>query len=469
MGKLREMLSHPDEIVPLFRMYLAARRAKQLPKDPNWAFCYEMLNRVSRSFAVVIQELPQPLRDAVCIFYLVLRALDTVEDDMKIPADEKLPLLREFYAHTSDPEFRVPGAGVKPHELLLMDEYPKVVACFNDMDREFQMVIRDITKRMGAGMAEFVERDERDERVVSIQDWDLYCHYVAGLVGVGLSKLFSSSGLEARVYGSKQFEALSNDMGLFLQKTNIIRDYLEDINEEPKPRMFWPEDVWRQYAKKLEDFKTADENAVMCLNELINSALGHVPKCFEYMAGLRNQRVFRFCAIPQIMAIGTLALCYNNNEVFKGVVKLRRGRTAKLVGECNGMSDLYRVFYEFAGEIGAKCQGFGAQPDSKVQAATIRIVEDIRARCRKGLAAAPGGADAKLGDAEQPPPELWVRLGLVLMFGGYFAYAWQLGVLRAYLGVAADAGNFYVDSMQKIVSLGLFIMALFLAVTGRRL
>ncbi len=31
-------------------------------------------------------------------------------------------------------------------------------------------------------------------------------------------------------------EDLANHMGLFLQKTNIIRDYLEDINEEPAPR-----------------------------------------------------------------------------------------------------------------------------------------------------------------------------------------------------------------------------------------
>ena len=31
-------------------------------------------------------------------------------------------------------------------------------------------------------------------------------------------------------------EDLSNHMGLFLQKTNIIRDYLEDIVEEPAPR-----------------------------------------------------------------------------------------------------------------------------------------------------------------------------------------------------------------------------------------
>ena len=30
-------------------------------------------------------------------------------------------------------------------------------------------------------------------------------------------------------------------------------------------------------------------------------------------------QVFRFCAIPQVMAIGTLALCYNNHEVFTGV------------------------------------------------------------------------------------------------------------------------------------------------------
>ena len=39
-------------------------------------------------------------------------------------------------------------------------------------------------------------------------------------------------------------DSLSNGMGLFLQKTNIIRDYLEDIMEEPAPRMFWPRDVW---------------------------------------------------------------------------------------------------------------------------------------------------------------------------------------------------------------------------------
>ena len=47
-------------------------------------------------------------------------------------------------------------------------------------------------------------------------------------------KLFAASGLESTALSAD--ESLNNHMGLFLQKTNIIRDYLEDILEEPAPR-----------------------------------------------------------------------------------------------------------------------------------------------------------------------------------------------------------------------------------------
>lgn len=48
-------------------------------------------------------------------------------------------------------------------------------------------VIADITRRMGEGMAEFIEKE-----VLTIKDYDLYCHYVAGLVGIGLSQVLIS-------------------------------------------------------------------------------------------------------------------------------------------------------------------------------------------------------------------------------------------------------------------------------------
>lgn len=44
--------------------------------------CLEMFPQVSRSFAAVIRQLPKVLVTDIVVFYLVLRGLDTVEDDM---------------------------------------------------------------------------------------------------------------------------------------------------------------------------------------------------------------------------------------------------------------------------------------------------------------------------------------------------------------------------------------------------
>ena len=54
------------------------------------------------SFTIVIQQLPVELQDPVCVFYLVLRALDTVEDDMAIDSGEKLPILHSFHQKIYD-------------------------------------------------------------------------------------------------------------------------------------------------------------------------------------------------------------------------------------------------------------------------------------------------------------------------------------------------------------------------------
>ena len=35
-------------------------------------------------------------------------------------------------------------------------------------------------------------------QVVTVDDYDKYCHYVAGLVGIGLSKLFGKQWLSVR-------------------------------------------------------------------------------------------------------------------------------------------------------------------------------------------------------------------------------------------------------------------------------
>jgi len=50
MGIVRTIIEQPEEFPPLVQMAWAAHKAKRLPKEPNLAFCYDMLNRVSRRF-----------------------------------------------------------------------------------------------------------------------------------------------------------------------------------------------------------------------------------------------------------------------------------------------------------------------------------------------------------------------------------------------------------------------------------
>lgn len=72
-------VSHPMDLVALGQFFFTSK-LPEIPKnvDPNWAFCYQKLVKTSRSFAAVILELNEELRGAVALFYLVLRALDTI-------------------------------------------------------------------------------------------------------------------------------------------------------------------------------------------------------------------------------------------------------------------------------------------------------------------------------------------------------------------------------------------------------
>ncbi|KAK8700060.1 hypothetical protein V6N13_018465 [Hibiscus sabdariffa] len=368
MGSLGALVKHPDDFYPLLKLKMASRHAeKQIPSEPHWAFCFSMLHKVSRSFALVIQQLDTELKNAVCVFYLVLRALDTVEDDTSVATDVKVPILKDFHHHIYDRDWHF-SCGTKNYKVL-MDQFHHVSTAFLELGNGYQEAIEDITRRMGAGMAKFICKE-----VETVDDYDEYCHYVAGLVGLGLSKLFHACGLEDLAPDS-----LSNSMGLFLQKTNIIRDYLEDINEIPKSRMFWPREIWSKYVNKLEDMKYEENSvkAVQCLNDMITNSLIHVDDCLKYMSALRDPSVFRFCAIPQVMAIGTLALCYNNIEVFRGVVKMRRGLTAKVIDRTNSMADVYGAFYDFSCMLKAKVD----HNDPNAQK-TVSRLDSILKTCR---------------------------------------------------------------------------------------
>ncbi len=329
-------------------------------------FCYAALEKVSRSFAVVIRQLPHELRNPVCLFYLTLRGLDTIEDDMRLPAVQKTELLLNFHRECSNEKLSLHHIGDQPEYRHLLQHYYKVARAFNLLDKKYQQVIRHICQKMGEGMAEFSER-----KVETLDDYNRYCHYVAGLVGQGLSGLFAASGHEDARLKNQLF--ISNEMGLLLQKTNIIRDYHEDLLQG---RIFLPEEIWSEYGTTFDSFSNnpTHSKSLDCWVALVNDALQHIPHCLDYLRLLRNEQVFRFCAIPQMMAFATLAEVYNNTEVFCSNVKIRKSLAAKYIVETQDMTHVTDALEAAMKKIESKLQ-----PSLSNTEQTRIIISQIRA------------------------------------------------------------------------------------------
>ncbi|KAG7663132.1 ERG9 [[Candida] subhashii] len=350
MGKLLQFLLHPNELkaaiqLMKFRQPLHPRNPSQ--ESETLQRCYILLNKTSRSFAAVIEELHPELRDAIMIFYLVLRALDTIEDDMTIDPETKVPLLRSFDKKLNTKDWTFDGNGPNEKDRIVLVEFDKILGIYHQLKPQYQDVVKDITYKMGNGMADYIlDENFNLNGVETVKDYDLYCHYVAGLVGEGLTKLMCMAKFADSNLTQDNFER-SNSMGLFLQKTNIIRDYHEDLEQG---RSFWPKEIWSKYTDSLPNFHQKPElefEGLSCINDLVLNALGHVKDCLEYLSMVKDSSTFSFCAIPQVMAIATLAEVYNNPKVLHGVVKIRKGTTCELILNSRTFPGVVKIFRKY--------------------------------------------------------------------------------------------------------------------------
>ncbi|KAF9224263.1 squalene synthase [Gyrodon lividus] len=368
MGKIASMLglllTHPTEFRTLIQFYLFHEQkrditAQQEHPTSGWdratmRRCWEFLDMTSRSFAAVIKELDGDLARTICIYYLVLRGLDTIEDDMTIPDEIKQPLLRSFHEKTVTPGWTFTESGPNEKDRQLLVEYSAVVEEVNLLIPEYKVVILDICTKMQNGMADYAHKAATTSLVYldTVAEYDLYCHYVAGLVGEGLTRIWSASGKEAP-WLCEELE-LANSMGLLLQKTNIIRDFREDVEER---RFFWPKEIWAKYGfEEMKDLyeKSDIEHATWIQSGMILDALRHACDALDYLRLLKTQSVFVFCAVPVCMAMATLALCFMNPEMFQRNIKIRKAEAARLIMQATNPREVALIFREYARKIHEK-------------------------------------------------------------------------------------------------------------------
>lgn len=235
-----------------------------------------LLERTSRTFALAIPLLEEPLRRRVGLAYLLFRIADTLEDADLWDRDQRLQALRSFEQWLGG------GRGEWKHA----PPPTKDAACLELLDRadavlaEVPDTERGHVKRTAHGMASFVARqDERGAiQLADLADLRAYCYVVAGIVGELLTELFGAAPLlweEGKLFGEG------------LQLVNILKDAPDDAKQG---RVYLPPSLTRSevIAVAREDLRVAE----------------------RYVEGLRERGAtagtVAFCTLPRRLAVATL-------------------------------------------------------------------------------------------------------------------------------------------------------------------
>lgn len=298
----------------------------------------ELLAKVSRTFALTIPQLPEPLVDWVGNAYLLCRIADTIEDEPSLPCDAKTRFIQLFLDVLAGQQptelFRDQLApllsdGTSPAEHELIAQTPSVIAHYRQFPVQVQQILLRGVTIMSRGMTHYQQiaspRGLEDQAAL-----DHYCYAVAGVVGELLTELFMAyrPSLQSK---KDELSALSVSFGLGLQLTNILKDVWDDAR---RGVCWWPQTL----NQKNGNWPPTDKSRLIdCRKELVAIAHGHLQDALDYTLALpaEEQGLRQFCLWALGMAVLTLQKIQQSDDYLQGHnVKISRRDVKRVVIWC---------------------------------------------------------------------------------------------------------------------------------------
>ena len=286
--------------------------------EKDWAYCREMLPKVSRTFALNIGQLEGNTFKAVLLGYLLFRIADTFEDNLYQDEREKIADLRDFSEiFRGDKGLRHRMELYEPlkfrwkensHEKELIKNGRIILRCYFDIPEIYRRIMDPLLVETSEGMAEFQRRKlQRNCAVFQLadaQELEDYCYYVAGVVGVMLTKIFCVH--ESTKEKRSELEACQIQFGLALQMINIVKDFQKDI---ARGWCYIPFTVTRNCNIDLDkmDALSLDQRRGV-LQEMIPRVVQYLDSTLKYIQALPigELSIRKFCIIPFVIGYRTL-------------------------------------------------------------------------------------------------------------------------------------------------------------------
>ena len=296
----------------------------------------EMLEEVSRTFALSIRYLPKALRQPVGLSYLLYRVSDCLEDHVDMLAERKVALLEEWncvlQGNTSALDFVHNLSDLNHHdpEVYVAQHAPDLIAALDEVPFELRAPIISRVSESTMGMARW---QEQGPFIATLTEMDDYMHYVAGLVGYLMTDLFSWYSARFRTRKTELLP-MSREIGLGLQTVNVIRGLRSDYD---RGWVFVPQELLNAAGIDRDKFFQAEyeDRALDVINQLIDKAEGHLQYGLAYISALpwQDHRMRLACIWPLCFALKTLAISRNNVEVLRSEVKITRQDVKNIMRE----------------------------------------------------------------------------------------------------------------------------------------
>ena len=277
-------------------------------------FQSEMLEGVSRTFALTIPQLPAALCRVVSNAYLLCRIVDTIEDEPALTGARKNYFCQQFLRTLNVPRNAETfsrqlcaslSSQTPPAEHELIRNVPRVVRITRSFSEPQREELQRCVSAMAKGMGQFQLRGEM-QGLRSLEDLDQYCYYVAGVVGQMLTNLFCLHSPEI-AQNRKALMALAVSFGQGLQMTNILKDVWEDYQ---RGACWLPRKIFAEEGFDLNDLTTGRNRQGFDrgVRRLIGITHGHLKNALSYSllipkeeTGIRN-----FCLWAIGLALLTL-------------------------------------------------------------------------------------------------------------------------------------------------------------------
>ena len=303
------------------------------PEEQDEQFQKRILQGVSRTFALTIPVLPQPLSRVVSNAYLLCRIADTIEDDKQLPDQRKREFSEQFirvvsgsdnaqdFATRLRPEI---SADATAAEKELIENTPAVIRITHSFNARQKAALERCIRIMAEGMTQYQETSVRDG-LKDQADMDRYCYFVAGVVGEMLTELFCDhcKGIDRN---RADLMRLAVSFGQGLQMTNILKDIWDD---QQRGMCWLPQTVFTQYGADLRQLQQGTENQGFqnALGHLVGVARAHLANALRYtlLIPAHEAGIRRFCLWALGMAVLTLRKINANRAFSSGrEVKISR-------------------------------------------------------------------------------------------------------------------------------------------------